>query len=257
MAAHSSRLTLGTATLIPYRHPIQTAMQLVSLTRFVPAERLIVAWGTGAGAHHFAAIGASGTRRGALLEEQVEIVRKLATGESISHRGEHYSFDGVRIHPPDGHIRFWYGGGTPRAMRRAISHFDGLLASRIPVSMLAERIALLNQLAEAAGRQKPEVGLVTLVSPGPTIERALAAFDIRCIRAEVEGRFPSRQWDAQSGFDGVLIAGPAERMAEQLAAFEAIGVQHFIVDLRARFDEWESVIEEIAVELLPLVDRKE
>jgi len=254
-AACTSRLILGTATLIPFRHPIHSALHLSSLTTYVPAERLIIGWGRGYDASEFAAIGGPWRQRGALLEEHVDVIRKLATGEPVTHHGRYYSFENVRIHAPDGPIRFWYGGGTPRAMERTVNHFEGLLASRMPASILSDRIELLNSLARDAGRRTPSIGLVTLVSPGRTLEDALTPLDVDRIGGEIERRFPGRSWDVRTGFDGVVIAGPPDHMAEQLSRFEAIGVEHFVIDLRARFEEWESFIEEIADTLLPLVQR--
>ena len=250
-AARSTRLVLGTATLIPYRHPIQSALLIASLSALASGERVIIGWGRGNDAREFTATGASSGRRGALLEEHVAVVRALQQGTAVSHHGEHYSFEDVRIRPPAGSVRFWYGGGTPKAMERTARHFDGLLASRMPASILRQRVDQLRELAAGAGRPPPEVGLVTMVSPAPSIEAGLAPFDVERIGADTERRFPEQPWHERDGFDGVLVVGPAENTIGQIKAFEEAGVDHFIIDLRARFADWETVTAELAETVLP------
>jgi alkanesulfonate monooxygenase SsuD/methylene tetrahydromethanopterin reductase-like flavin-dependent oxidoreductase (luciferase family) len=254
-AARSARLILGTATLIPFRHPIHSALLLTSLARYAGSERLLIAWGMGNDPLEFTAAGSPGARRGARLEEHVAVVRQLLSGRTITHHGQHYSFDEVRIQPPPGPLWFWYGGGSRRGMERTVGHFDGLLASRIPRPMLRERINLVAELSAAAGRTPPEVGVVTLVSPADTVEQGLAAFDTERIRADTERRFPGQRWEPGSGLDGVMVAGPPDHIAAELIGFAKIGVSHLVVDLRARFDEWEALIDGFARDVLPRLRR--
>jgi alkanesulfonate monooxygenase SsuD/methylene tetrahydromethanopterin reductase-like flavin-dependent oxidoreductase (luciferase family) len=250
-AARSRRLMLGTATLIPYRHPIHTALLLASLARYAGEERLLICWGIGNDPREFAAAESPGTKRGARLDEHVAVVRELLSGRTISHHGQHYTFSDVRMRAPDRPLSFWYGGGSVRAMHRTVSHFDGLLASRIPRATLRQRIHLLEELSAAAGRGRPEVGVVTLVSPAATVEQGMAAFDVERIRADTERRFPGFRSEHGSGLDGVMVAGPADRIAEEVLGYATIGVSHLVLDLRARFEEWEALIDGFARDVLP------
>jgi len=254
--ARSERLLLGTATMIPFRHPIHSALLLASLARCVGSERLLIAWGMGNDPREFAAGGSPGTRRGARLEEHVNVIRQLLTGRPISHHGQHYSFDDVRIHAPEGHIAFWYGGGSRRAMERTVGHFDGLLASRIPRAVLRKRVAYLHELSLAAGREPPPVGVVTLVSPAATVEEGLAAFDTERIRNDTMRRFADEAWEPSPGLDGVMVAGPPDHLADELLRFDELGVSHVVVDLRARFGEWETLIDGFARDVLPRLRRQ-
>jgi len=252
-AARTRRLVLGTATLIPHRHPIQTAMLLSSLARIAGSERLVIGWGIGNDRREFAAVAAPGHHRGDRLDEHVEVVRRLLDGEAVSHDGEHYRFENVRIMPAGGPIAFWYGGATPNGIERAGRAYDGLLASRIPRSVLAETIADLRDHASAAGRPDPAVGLVTMVSPARTVEEGLAAFDVSRVHAEVARRFPTRRWQPGTGLEGVMMAGPADQIVADIEAFGEVGVDHLVLDLRARFDAWEDVTAEIGGDVLPCI----
>ena len=68
-ATHSERLTLGTATLIPHRHPIQTAILLSNLASIAGSDRLIVGWGRGNDPNEFDVLGLDPSKRGEALEE--------------------------------------------------------------------------------------------------------------------------------------------------------------------------------------------
>jgi alkanesulfonate monooxygenase SsuD/methylene tetrahydromethanopterin reductase-like flavin-dependent oxidoreductase (luciferase family) len=253
-AARSSRLTLGTATLIPFRHPIHTALLLGSLVRCAGGPRVLVGWGSGNDPLEFTATGGLDHARGSRLEEHVEVVRQLQTGATVSHHGRHYQFDDVRLAPPDHVPPFWYGGGSVGALERTVRMFDGLLASRIPRAILLAQMDQLERRSAEIGRERPAVGVVTLVSPAATLEQGLAAFDQERIRADTDRRFPGRTWPG-GGLDGVMIAGPPDTIAEELRQFADLGVSHLVIDLRVRFDDWEATVHGFAQDVLPRVGR--
>jgi alkanesulfonate monooxygenase SsuD/methylene tetrahydromethanopterin reductase-like flavin-dependent oxidoreductase (luciferase family) len=64
--------------------------------------------------------------RAAMLDEGLELLRRLWSGEEVSHRGEHYTVDGVTLAPTplQGHLPIWIGGNSPAARRRA-ARWDG------------------------------------------------------------------------------------------------------------------------------------
>lgn len=254
-AVRTTRLLLGTATLIPHRHPVHSAMLLSSLARLVGPERLVIGWGIGNDRREFTAVAAPGHHRGHRLDEHVGVVRRLLAGGRVSHDGEHYQFEGVRIMPAAAAIAFWYGGGTPDGIARAGRAYEGLLASRIPRSVLAEKIIDLRRHAQAAGRPSPAVGLVTMLSPGRTVEEGMAAFDVSRVHAEVVRRFPTHGWALGSGLEGVMMAGPPGELAAEIEAFQEVGVDHLVLDLRARFDAWDEVTAQIAGDVLPRLRR--
>jgi alkanesulfonate monooxygenase SsuD/methylene tetrahydromethanopterin reductase-like flavin-dependent oxidoreductase (luciferase family) len=231
-----------------------SAQLLASLASFAGPERLLMGWGRGNEDREFAAVQMEVTRRGAVLEEQLEIIRKLWTGEEISHRGQFYTFEGVRLRAPGlaGPVAHWYGGGSHQAIQRTVRLFDGLLASRTPRGILKTRIDYLRQLSEQEGRSAPPVGLITLV--GPTPEGAATRLDLSRIMRETSKRFPELDVKSTADLDGLVVTGSSAEMGEEVAAFGSIGVDHFIFDLRAHFDEWESCMELIAREVLPLAN---
>ena len=121
VGAVTETLILGTATLIPYRHPIITAFTLASMSQMF-GDRIIAGWGAGTFDHEFEAVGMSGVFRPELVEENARISELLFSQDDVAYQGEHFQFENVTVYPkPSGKIPFWYGGATPASARRAAS----------------------------------------------------------------------------------------------------------------------------------------
>jgi probable F420-dependent oxidoreductase len=259
VGAVTTSLTLGTATLIPHRHPIHAALALGSLDFIAGPDRLIVGMGLGTAGHEFDSIGMPNVDRTVLMREQVEIMRKLWTGESISFEGEIYSFTDVRIKPvpASGTIPIWYGGNSFAAARRSVEYCDGWLPARMPRFALKKRLRRIDDLIEANPRPRPVIGMVPYVVPGETVEKA-------SLRVNTDEYFPmlsksygpppgKEAYESIEDLDGSAIVGPPELIAEQVTEFLCMGVEHFVFDLRVSFDTWEESLAVIGEEVLPLL----
>lgn len=129
VAVATKRIRIGTCVLIPARYrPHLLAMRLASLD-VLSEGRLIVGVGLGDGGGSFEAFGEPGEAsvRAARLDEALEVMVKLWTGEVVSHHGDHFDVEGFRLNPlPVQHPRIpiWVGGDSPAALRRA-ARWDG------------------------------------------------------------------------------------------------------------------------------------
>ena len=129
-AAVTKRILLGTAvTPLARRRPQVVAQQLASLS-LASGGRVIFGAGLGGPKLEFERFGEPGDERvrAAMLDEGLDVLARLLTGEQVEHRGEHYTVDGAALAPtPVERIPFWIGGNSPRALRRA-ARWDGWLA---------------------------------------------------------------------------------------------------------------------------------
>ena len=124
-AAASERLLLGTGvTPVPRRRLQVLATQVATLDALAPG-RLIFGAGIGGNEREFTAFGEDfdARRRGAILDEGLDLLRRLWAGERVEHRGEHYVVDGVQLSPTPGRVPIWIGGNSAPALRRA-ARFD-------------------------------------------------------------------------------------------------------------------------------------
>jgi probable F420-dependent oxidoreductase len=260
IAGATDRLVLGTGSLIPYRHPIHTALSLSSLEAIAGPGRVIAGWGIGTFDHEFAAVGLGDVKRADLLREQVEIMRKLWSGASTSYVGEFYTFEDVDIHPSptNGTIPIWYCGNSLLSVRKAVEYCDGWMPGRITLKTFAKRVERLEQLTAEYGRtQRPVAAAIPIVSPGATREQALASVNWQemmeqAIKAKWETP-DSGSWTSPEDLDGALIAGTADDIIETTERYHEAGLEHLVYDLRFRFDGWLDHIAFLGEEVLPRV----
>jgi len=127
-AAASTKILLHTNIIvIPYRNPFMTAKSVASLD-VLSGGRVIMGIGSGYLEGEFKALGAVFEGRGALMDESIELMKQVWTGQSVSFQGKYFQADGntalptplQRPHPP-----IWVGGNSERAMRRAVETSDG------------------------------------------------------------------------------------------------------------------------------------
>jgi alkanesulfonate monooxygenase SsuD/methylene tetrahydromethanopterin reductase-like flavin-dependent oxidoreductase (luciferase family) len=98
LAAVTGRIELGPLVMaLPYRHPIQLAKTIATLD-VIAAGRLILGAGIGWNATEFTALEIERGTRAQRFEEAIAIIRRLWTGETVSHSGS-WSFDDVALSP--------------------------------------------------------------------------------------------------------------------------------------------------------------
>lgn len=257
VAARTERITLGFAVLTLFRNPIQTAVLLGSLDFLSGGGRLEIGWGLGGWREQLRLVGLQDAKRGRLLAEQVEVVRELLTGARVDHHGEYASFEGVKISPvPSGPIPIYIAGSGPMAPARAGRYGDGWFPGRIPVWRLEQLMPTLRDKSAEHGRPTPPVTIATFVSPADTIEEGAAHLDIESFTEETarrQGPPPSGSYSSIEDLGGAMIAGPPEEIIRHVRAYQAAGVEQFVFDLRARFEDFEDLLELLGSEVLPVL----
>jgi len=257
VGAVTQRITLGTATLIPYRHPLVTAFTLSSMTHMF-GDRIIAGWGAGTFDHEFDAVGMGGIFRPELVESNARIFEKVWNGDDVSYSDDHFSFDSVSLYPkPAAQIPFWYGGATPASARRAAEYCDGWMPGRITLKTIEKRVAKMAELVAENGRPMTTVGVVPPTTIAETEEEAWSGTSVegllKCVndRGKWWVKPPSGQFETAADIEGSLIAGTPDQVVEQTMKFADVGVDHLVFDLRLSFDRWMNSIELLGNEVLP------
>jgi alkanesulfonate monooxygenase SsuD/methylene tetrahydromethanopterin reductase-like flavin-dependent oxidoreductase (luciferase family) len=248
IAATTRSLTLATSTLIPHRHPIQTALGVGSLDLIAGPDRLLLAFGIGTYDHEFEAVGMGGWNRREVLPEQIDIMRKLWSGETVSHKGKFYEFSDVQIKPvPKAHVPIWYGGMSLAAVRRAVEYCEGWIPGRLPNRDFSRLVQRMQRLADEAEKPLPNTGTLPLVVFGRTVEEAWRRIDVARLADEMRrNKFaepPSGDFSQPDDFAGAVMAGPVEHVTEQAAETLSHGVEHVVFDFRQTFDQLEENIQ--------------
>jgi probable F420-dependent oxidoreductase len=131
IAASTSRVRVGTAvTPVARRRPQVLANQVATLD-VLSAGRVIFGAGLGGSESEFGRFGepTDAKVRAEMLDEGLDLLQRLWAGEEVTHRGEHYTVDGVTLSPTpvQNRVPIWIGGNRPASLRRA-ARWDGWLA---------------------------------------------------------------------------------------------------------------------------------
>jgi probable F420-dependent oxidoreductase len=197
LAAATDRILLGTSVyLLPLRHPIVAARQVVSLDA-LSGGRFLFGVGVGWLEGEFEAVGVPFRQRGRRTDEAIAVFKALCAGDSVQFLPEPVQ----RPHPP-----LWIGGRSDAAMRRAARSGDAWHPSHLTTEELRRRIPQLRAECERAGRAPDEVAAAT--------RRKV----LRSSSAPEDER------------DRVLYGG-AGAIAETVAELEQVGISHLIVEL--------------------------
>lgn len=257
IGAVTEKIELGTGSLIPFRHPLITALMAGTMTQLV-GPRLILGFGAGTFDHEFEAIGWGDLDRVEAVRSNAEILRRVFTENDVTYDDGIFSFENVTIEPKPvgGRIPFWYCGATPRSARLAAEYADGWMPGRISLATMEKRIATMREMTDASGRPMPTVAVIPPTSIEETREEALKHVNIPGLlawanKAKFAVKPPSGRFETVEDLEGQLIVGDPDEAVQELKKFEAIGTEHLVFDFRFKFDRFFEQIELLGTEVLP------
>ena len=255
VAALTQRISLGTATLVPHRHPIHAASVLASLQFLAGGDRLIAGFGVGSDNGEFRAIGLGGVDRRELITEYISVLKHLWSGGS-SFDGRFYNFQDIVIRPRPARDAIWisYCGTSKAALRRAVECADSWGPAKVPLHIYSSYLDRVQMLADREQRTPIPTAVSSLVALGRNRQDALRGVDLAVRLAGVRKQFPpgpSGKYENVDDLDGIVIAGSSADVAEGVSRYLAAGAQHFVFDLRFQFGKWEDQVQLVAEEVLP------
>jgi probable F420-dependent oxidoreductase len=150
-AAHTTTLRLiPNVVVLPYRNPFIVAKAGATLD-LLSGGRFTLAIGVGYLKREFTALGVDFDERADLVEEALQVIRAIWTGDDVTFEGRHFTASGITAHPrplSQPHPPIWIGGNTGSARRRVAEHGDGWCPFPAP--------ALLAQTARTASMESQD-----------------------------------------------------------------------------------------------------
>jgi probable F420-dependent oxidoreductase len=206
LAASTSTLRIGTYVYqLALRHPFVAARAITTLD-IVSDGRLELGIGAGYISQEWVAAGLDFRRRGRLLDESLDICRRLWGDAVVEHDGAHYQFPPVAFEPKPvqkPHPPIHVGGESDAAIRRALAQGDGWIGR--------------HHSPETAG---PVLSRVTSAQAVAQRDRRL-----EITFASIEG--PAVNVDAWRALDvDRLIVAPWTRSGEAVAGMRAFAKAH-------------------------------
>jgi probable F420-dependent oxidoreductase len=116
---------LSSIFVLPLRDPVLAA-KTIGTAAVMSGNRVTLGLGAGWMREEFDLVGQPFAQRGRRMEEMIEVMRALWTGEPVAHEGAFYSFPAMQMRPsPTEPIPIYIGGTSDVALRRAARIADG------------------------------------------------------------------------------------------------------------------------------------
>ncbi|MFI9410340.1 TIGR03619 family F420-dependent LLM class oxidoreductase [Nocardia gamkensis] len=153
MAAVTSRIRFYTNVLkLGSRNPLLLARQVGSVAN-LSGNRFGFGVGIGWAPEEFEWCGVPFARRGARVDEMIEVIKLVLAGGMAEYHGEFFDFDPLQISPaPSEPVPFYIGGHTDAALRRAARVGDGWTSAMMTYEELRGTIGKLDALRVEFGR---------------------------------------------------------------------------------------------------------
>jgi probable F420-dependent oxidoreductase len=199
MGAVTERLRFTTFVLkLPVRHPVLTAKLAASVATLTNG-RLDFGVGVSPWPDDYRVTGVPWEGRGKRMDECIEILRGLWTGDYYAHEGEVFQIESIKMSPAPPAIPILIGGHTKAALRRAAQVGDGWLHAGGDPKELERMIAELQRLREEAGRSELpfDIRVISLEAYMPEGIERLASIGVTDVIVGFRNAY-SRKPDRQS-----------------------------------------------------------
>jgi probable F420-dependent oxidoreductase len=163
-AATSLELVTG-IIILPQRQTALVAKQAAEVD-LMTRGHLRLGVGIGWNTVEYEALGKEFTNRGRRSEEQVDLLRRLWTEQTVTFEGEfeHITGAGISPLPIQRPIPVWFGGQSTRAYRRIGRLADGWFPQMEPGPDLDQARGIVEEAAVSAGRDPADLGMEGRVS---------------------------------------------------------------------------------------------
>ncbi len=204
VAGCTETLKLGSTVLIlGYRPPLLTAKAIACLDH-LSAGRVILGVGVGWMREEFDALGMPYDHRGKRADEQLELFRRFSADPTPSFTGEFYDVPRVDFEPKpvNRSVPIWVGGNSEAAFRRVARFGDAFHAAFQHLDAVEAGWARVRELSAEAAHDPMSVRLSVRLFLDPASSMPAAK----------------------------SIAGSLAEMLEMVGRWQAIGVDHILLD---------------------------
>lgn len=226
LAALSHRAQIGTAVLLlPLYPPAIVARQVADLDNFSDGRVIL---GVGVGGEYpqeFRACQVPMDERGRRADEGIAVIRKLWTGQQLSHPGPFFPMDDVRLIPGpsrSGGPPIVVAGRKTPAMRRAAILGDGWMPYLYSARRYAASARMIRDLAQQADRDLSGFGWFVYLF----VNVARQASEARRKAAQLLSQRYNR--NVTDMLDSIATVGSPSEVAEKIETFTEAGARHFV-----------------------------
>lgn len=165
-AATRALAFMSAVVILPQRQTVLFAKQAANLDIFC-SGRLQLGVGVGWNEIEYEALGVPFEKRGARLEDQLRLLRRLWTEPTLSETTAFHKITdaGLNPLPLQRPIPLWIGGNTELAMNRAARLGDGWIPF-VPVREAPDVVGRFREAVKNAGRDPAKIGFENIINVG-------------------------------------------------------------------------------------------
>lgn len=150
MAQATRRLRFATSVYVgPLRDVFSLAKNVGTAAAFAPG-RVVCGLGAGWMSEEFDAVGQPFDTRGQRLDEMLDVLPLLWSGDVVEYHGTQIDFPPLRMRPAAPGTPVWIGGNTAPALRRA-ARSDGWIGTYTDLFDVRRMIAVVEEARDRAG----------------------------------------------------------------------------------------------------------
>jgi probable F420-dependent oxidoreductase len=180
LAAVTKTIGLSTGILIAPQRQTGVIAKQAAEADLLSGGRLRLGIGLGWNHVEYEALGMEWKTRGARQAEQVEVLRRLWSGDVVSFSGRFHHLKDVSIVPPplQHPIPIWFGGSSDAVVTRAARLGDGWMPIMAPDAQAEQKLGALKEQLKSFGRDPASFGIEAwLRMHGPDHQAWAAAAD--------------------------------------------------------------------------------
>jgi alkanesulfonate monooxygenase SsuD/methylene tetrahydromethanopterin reductase-like flavin-dependent oxidoreductase (luciferase family) len=266
LAARTERVKLGVACMasFPLRHPVITAYIWATLDQ-LSEGRTILAACMGGGSKEaggdflseFKNLGISYEHRAEILEENIEIIRRLWTEDAVTYDGKFYQLSAVTLepkpaqkpHPPIWVVSNPFAFRAPdkiikRGLRRVARLGDGWMTTIISPEQFQQALAFIREEAANLGRQLDGFPACLYYNINITDDEERGLQESK----DFLDRYYMTNFD-RSFVEFWVACGSREKCLRRIEEFIEAGAN--VITLRATTTDQLSMVRKVAREILP------
>jgi alkanesulfonate monooxygenase SsuD/methylene tetrahydromethanopterin reductase-like flavin-dependent oxidoreductase (luciferase family) len=236
LAQHAEGMQIGPNILVlPLLNPVHVAEESATLDVLTDGN-YVLGVGLGYREGEFTAFNMSLKERAPRLEESIALIRRLWTGEKVTHKGRFYEVNGhaIGLKPArSGGPPIWIAGSADAAIQRAARLGDAWMI--VPSTTLDELAAQMRVYRAALGTRVPDCFPIVRecyvgASHKTAVEECRAALQYKYDAYASWGLSSRKQPTFEELARDRFIIGDAAFVKEEIARYrEALGVDHFMM----------------------------
>ena len=252
LAMRTERIKIGPLVCsMTFRHPVQLA-KMSSAVDHLSVGRLELGLGAGWYEEEHVMFGVdfpSMHQRLELLEEGIQLIKVLWSGQSSNFAGQHYQLSDAEMHPApaQSNVPLIIGGMGNTTLKIAATHADEWNSYYVSIDTYREKSQIIDGHCDSLNRE-----------PGTLRHSLMTPFVIGNNDQEIDSHiasnrtvFPSLPGSLKDWHESGFIGGSPQQLIDQMSAFQEAGVSRFILEHNSYHDQ--SPLELLAEKVLPVM----